>query len=224
MASWMVHLRIADKLLKAIVNLSTTEFVVGNIAPDSGIPNEDWSVFTPSGDVSHFKTTDADGLKDIHLNEYVEQFFTVEQRKKYNNEQRSFYLGYLTHLLTDIMWADAIVRPCKDKFKSLYDKDWTEWIWTLKKDWYDLDFLYIKRNPNFSSFSIYKNAVGFINNYMDFFSNDAFENRRKYITDFYSGKRENLEREYTYLKEEEMDRFVDESAEKISRMLYEKYL
>jgi len=51
---------------------------------------------------------------------------------------------------------------------------------------------------------------------MDFFSDDAFENRRKYITNFYSSERDNLEREYTYLKEEEMDRFVDESVKKIS--------
>lgn len=224
MASWMVHLRIADKLMNEVFNLSSTEFVVGNIAPDSGIPNKDWSAFTPSGDVSHFKTTDADGLKDIHLREYVEQFFTVEQRKKYNSKQKSFFLGYLTHLLTDIMWANIIVRPCIDKFKSLYDKDRTEWIWTLKKDWYDLDFLYIKKNPNFRAFSIYKSAVGFNNDFMDFFSNDAFENRRKYITDFYSSERGNLEREYTYLKEEEMDRFVDEGAEKISKILKEEYL
>ncbi|ERI92171.1 hypothetical protein HMPREF1982_02560 [Clostridiales bacterium oral taxon 876 str. F0540] len=224
MASWMVHLRIADKLLDKISNLKSTEFVVGNIAPDSGIPNDDWSAFTPSGDISHFKTTDADGLKDIHLNEYVEQFFTVNQRKKYNNNQKSFYLGYLTHLLTDIMWVNEIVRPSKDKFKYLYDKDRTEWVWTLKKDWYDLDFLYIERNPDFRALSIYKNAVEFNNDYMDFFSNDAFENRRKYITHFYSSERDNLDREYTYLKEEEMNRFVDEAADKIGYILKEEYL
>jgi len=224
MASWIVHLRITDKLLDKIFNLSSTEFVVGNIAPDSGIPNKDWSIFTPSGDVSHFKTTDVDGLKNIHLNEYVEQFFTMDQRKKYNYKQKSFYLGYLTHLLTDIMWVNVIVRPCKDKFKSLYDKDWTEWIWTLKKDWYDLDFLYLKKNPNFRAFSIYKNAVGFRNDYIDFFSDGAFENRRNYIIDFYSSKRDNFEREYTYLKEENMDQFVNESAEKISQILKEEYL
>lgn len=119
MASWMVHLRITDKLLDKISNLSFTEFVVGNIAPDSGIPNDDWSVFTPSGYISHFKTTDADVLKDIHLNEYVEQFFTVDQRKQYNSKQKSFYLGYLTHLLTDILWANVIVRPLKINL-SLY--------------------------------------------------------------------------------------------------------
>ncbi|WMJ88532.1 zinc dependent phospholipase C family protein [Anaerocolumna sp. MB42-C2] len=224
MASWMVHLRITDKLLDELCNLSYTEFVVGNIAPDSGIPNDDWSVFTPSGDVSHFKTTDADGLKDIHLNEYVEQYFSIEQRKRYSSKQKSFYLGYLTHLLTDMMWANLIVRPCKDKFKYLYYKDRTEWIWTLKKDWYDLDFLYIRNNPNFRAFSIYKNAVGFLNEYIDFFVADAFDIRREYITSFYSKEKDDLEREYTYLSEIEMDRFVNESAEKICNILKEEYL
>jgi hypothetical protein len=224
MASWIVHLRITDKLLDEIPGLSPCEFVVGNIAPDSGVPNEDWSRFTPSGDVSHFKTTDADGLKDIHINEYVRKFYTPGQRDGYSSKQKSFYLGYLSHLLTDMLWADEIVRPSKEKFRALYEKDMTEWIWTLKKDWYDLDFLYIKKNPDFRAFSIYRNAVGFHNDYVDFFSEDAFENRRQYITGFYGGERDGLQREYTYLTEEEMDRFVEESAGKISRMLKEEYL
>ena len=54
MASWMVHLRVADELLKKIENLDEKAFVMGNIAPDSGVPNEDWTVFQPPKDVSHF--------------------------------------------------------------------------------------------------------------------------------------------------------------------------
>lgn len=90
--------------------------------------------------------------------------------------------------------------------------------------WYDLDFLYIKKNPNFRAFSIYKDAVGFHNDHIYLFSDDAFDNKREYIIDFYSTERDNLERQYPYLKEEDMDRFVDESAEKISKILKEKYL
>ena len=56
MASWMVHLRIADTLLDQLTSLYPVEFIVGNIAPDSGVPNEDWSVFTPSTTISHFRT------------------------------------------------------------------------------------------------------------------------------------------------------------------------
>ena len=54
MASWMVHLRVADELLKQIESLDEQAFVMGNIAPDSGVPNEDWTVFQPPKDVSHF--------------------------------------------------------------------------------------------------------------------------------------------------------------------------
>ena len=53
MASWIVHLRIADQLLDRIPDLRSTEFVVGNIAPDSGIPNADWSAYTPSLSLIH---------------------------------------------------------------------------------------------------------------------------------------------------------------------------
>ena len=56
MASWMVHLRIADRLLDRISGLSPVEFIMGNIAPDSGIPNEDWTAFKPSTKISHFRT------------------------------------------------------------------------------------------------------------------------------------------------------------------------
>ena len=223
MATWMVHLRIADRLIDYICGLSRTEFVVGNIAPDSGIPNEDWSVFSPSADISHFKTTDTDGFKNIHLNEYVDKYYSVELRKQYDTRQKSFYLGYLTHLLADKMWADSIVRPSKDRFIELFKKNKEEWIWTLKKDWYDLDFLYIKSNPNFRAFSIYNNAIGFDNKYLSFFTKDAFDIRRNYITGFYNEKRDNLEREYPYLAEEEMDFFVDESAEKIAHIIKQEY-
>ena len=54
MATWMVHLRIADGIMKEIPKLERQEFIMGNIAPDSGVPNEDWSVFTPNTNVSHF--------------------------------------------------------------------------------------------------------------------------------------------------------------------------
>ena len=54
MASWMVHLRIADRLLEHSNALDETAFVMGNIAPDSGVLNKDWTRFEPPKDISHF--------------------------------------------------------------------------------------------------------------------------------------------------------------------------
>ena len=56
---------------------------------------------------------------------------------------------------------------------------------------------------------------------MDVFTEDAFDSRRKYIIEFYSGKRENLERDYPYLDERHMDQFVNETAGLLSGWMKE---
>ncbi|MCM1118424.1 MAG: hypothetical protein NC543_03600 [bacterium] len=219
MASWMVHLRVADKLLERLEGIAETEFVVGNIAPDSGIPNADWTAYTPSTEVSHFKTYLEDGTVQIDVESYLGQYFTPEQRAGYDRGQYSFYLGYLTHLLTDIEWVAQVYAPSKARYPQAYEEDPHKLLWTLKKDWYDLDFLYLKKHPNFRAFQIYENAEGFVNRYMDRFARDAFDNRRQYITGFYRGGREDIEREYIYLTEAQAEQFVEDCVEAVTDRL-----
>lgn len=214
MASWMVHLRIADKLLDNIPGLSPIEFIMGNMAPDSGVPNEDWSAFSPSTAVSHYRVDDGTGRKLIEVHRYVNEFFTPELRKSYNEQQYSFYLGYYTHLLTDVLWSELVAWPVREQFP---DASWAD----IKEDWYDQDFLYIKKHPGFRSFRAYLGSVGFVNRYMDFFAPDAFDNRREYITSFYLQEQENLDREYRYLTEESANQFVDDAIGRILARLEE---
>lgn len=220
MASWMIHLRIADKLLDRLANIEITEFIMGNIAPDSGVPNEDWSVFTPSGDISHFKEESLDGWKNINIDKFINEYFTIEQIKRYTNQEFSFFLGYYTHLLTDIEWVKQICKPSEEKFASLCNEiGRVNFIWTLKKDWYDLDFLYLKKNPEFRAFILYEQAKNFRNTFMDIFAEDAFENRRQYITGFYLEGRDDLEREYPYLNEQQTEQFVNITVEIIEKQI-----
>ena len=216
MASWMVHLRIADRLLVRIPNIAPVEFIVGNIAPDSGVPNADWSAFTPSTDISHFKSQG----KKADPEAFAAKYFTPEQRKGYNEQQFGFYLGYLTHLLTDVLWSKQIVNPSLDRHGKQNAPDRKEFIWKMKEDWYDLDFKYLRDHPGFRAFRVYLGAVGFPNVYMEEFAPDAFDNRRVYITQFYLEGKDNLDREYPYLSEAEMDAFVAESAAAILDILH----
>ena len=219
MASWMVHLRIADKLLDKIPNLSPIEFIVGNIAPDSGVPNTDWSAFSPPTKISHFKTSSSKANPDA----FAAKYWTQELRSGYDEQQYAFFLGYLTHLLTDVAWVDDIYDPSKVKFSVLLNADPDNFIWKLKQDWYDLDYKYLRDHPGFRAFRVYLGAVGFRNDFMGEFSPDAFDNRRQYITDFYLQGRENLDREYPYLTEAEMDTFTNRTAAAIFDILHTKY-
>ena len=217
MASWMVHLRVAEKVFERFADgeWCETEYIVGNIAPDSGVPSEDWTTFTPSTWISHFSTLDENGVKKVDIDRFVREYLTSEKVKGYNPRQLSFYLGYYNHLLTDKLWVEHVVNPLRLRDKANFEADQAGTMWKWKKDWYDLDFLYLKKHPDFHAFHVYKEAIGFVNEYMDFFTKDAFDNRREYITGFYLAGREDLEREYPWLTEEEMDAFVDVAVEEI---------
>ena len=78
----------------------------------------------------------------------------------------------------------------------------------VKDDWYDLDYKYLRDHPGFRAFRVYLGCVGFRNTFMEEFSEDAMDNRRQYITDFYLQGKDNLDREFPYLKEAEMDAFA----------------
>ncbi len=220
MASWMVHLRVADKILDRIESLDKSAFVLGNIAPDSGVPNEDWSSFDPPGNVTHFRTRPEEKTF-IDIDKYVSEFFTDEKIKNYTNREYSFFLGYYTHLLTDIEWIKMVhSEGVSEENAKKENMSYIDFVWKNKKDWYDLDFLYLEEHPQFRAFQIYEDADDIKNVFMDAFSVDAFENRREYICGYYrSDNHGDLHRNYQYLTKERSDRFVEETVEIIMNII-----
>ena len=101
--------------LSAIAYQRKEPFVLGNIAPDSGIPNEDGTGFVPDAAISHFRSLDQNGIKCIHETDFIQQYFTPAQRQTYSDSEYAFFLGYLAHLLTDKIWARDIVYAAKEK-------------------------------------------------------------------------------------------------------------
>lgn len=73
-------------------------FCVGNIAPDCNVENEDWTVFAPSKEVTHWMngqsklTVDYEGF----YSRYIKDWSFI------SNEQYSFFMGYYSHLITDV--------------------------------------------------------------------------------------------------------------------------
>ena len=216
MASWMVHLRIADELLDRLDHADETAFVMGNMAPDSGVPSADWKEYHPPKSVSHFKTR-PDDETFFDTDAFRRMYFSDEAIKQYSLREFSFFLGYYVHLLTDVLWTGTVYLDLLKSHPKACAEDKHKLVWSAKADWYDLDFLYIERNPGFRAFSIYENAVNFDNEFMDLFSKDAFENRRRYICGFYrSGQHGDLHREYRYLSPAQADAFVETASRRIA--------
>ena len=214
MASWMIHLRIADLLIDRIRDLDETAFVMGNIAPDSGVPNADWTAYFPPKTVSHYKTNQNDETF-FDISRFISEHLTAEMIRSYSRREFSFFLGYYVHLLTDVDWTKDIYRPAVEAHAGRSKEDRTAFVWEMKRDWYDLDFRYLEEHPDFRAFSIYEKAAGFRNDFLDTFSGDAFDSRREYICGYYRGDHGELYRDYPYLTPDQADLFVRKTALKI---------
>ncbi len=222
MASWIIHLRVAQGIYEKLDLVHKAEFVMGNIAPDSGIPTADGTGFVPDAGVSHFRTVDENGIKDVHEDLFITRYFTKEKRESYNERAYAFYLGYLVHLLTDKLWASKIVYGAKEKLSAIFEQNHASFWTKIKRDWYDLDFLYLKKHPEFEAFRIYEGIKEFQNRYLDFFAEDAFVQRKKFIIEFYRKGVEEVEERETYISPEELDTFVEYAVEQIIETLNEK--
>ena len=207
----MIHLRVADLLLDQIPDLSPIEFIMGNLAPDSGAPMGDGTFF-PDAKITHFLRNGRTDKKDIDTESFRNRWLSPDRCATYTPEQYSFYLGYYVHLLTDFCWSNQIAWPTRLAFPEV---SWTE----IKRDWTDQDRLYLKNRPGFRAFRAYLGSVGFVNTYLDFFPADAFEERRKAVTDFYLQDTPPRTAPFRYLTTQQADRFVEDCVAHILKVL-----
>ncbi len=99
MAEWVSHLIVADRVLEQLPSLKRHEFCVGNIAPDCNIPNENWTEFTPSRQVTHWMQDKRKQASDSSI--FYEKYIVNRMNEIHSKEELSFLLGYYSHLITD---------------------------------------------------------------------------------------------------------------------------
>ncbi|MGN9161735.1 zinc dependent phospholipase C family protein [Clostridium sulfidigenes] len=211
MATWIAHLRIAENILKNMDDLDSIAFILGNVGPDSGVPNEDWSSFNPPKKITHWINEENNIDAERFFDKYIKNNFM--EYSKY-----SYVLGYYIHLLTDIEWSKFFNEKKKNALYNKKLKEDASFIWTIKKDWYGLDFLYLEKNPNFIFHTIFKN-IDQVPDYIDYFPKGALMKQVKYITEYYLGDNEETKENFIYLNEKEMDKFIDETSKKIISIL-----
>lgn len=212
MGTWICHLRIAEKLLPHFPELDKVAFTFGNLAPDSGIPNETWTVFDPPKEVTHFikKGEGEDMIRDLdYYREYVAGLDPKDDLQKY-----SFRFGFFTHLICDMLWAKYLLKPTKELCKDLLAEDELKAWGIIKDDWYGLDQLYNRAHPeNLFWQVIHKTASP--PSYLPFVNEKALHQQYDHIRNFYGQPEAEwfIERPYPYLNEPTMSRIVDDTVQ-----------
>lgn len=219
MGSWISHLRIAEKILPQISWLDETAFTFGNLAPDSGLPNADWTQFDPPKEISHFLPAGGgEGAAQdlVFYRDYVKQVDPTREPIF-----ASFLTGYFVHLASDHLWADRIGKASREVYAHLFEANSEVKAWdTIKEDWYALDQRYVRDHTDCLFWRIFLSAA-IPQSPLPFVRQEAFEHQMAYIRDFYSHPADDwiLDRPYPYLSEANMQRYVNETSASLVRIL-----
>lgn len=132
MATWFTHYRIANILADKHQTLDRNAFILGNLAPDSGLLISDL-VYNPSSNISHY-TTNSDKAK-IMVNQLLSDYlFKVKNLKEY-----SFLMGYYIHLITDKIYSNLVFKELieSNHITDLKGKELAH----ARKEWHQADAL-----------------------------------------------------------------------------------
>lgn len=195
-------MRIAEQYIARKLIEDPVGFVLGSVAPDCGYGVKDsFGEFTPPPEITHWAPG---GIKV-----YCEYW---RFREEYLQDGKSgadyeFYLGYYIHLLTDILWSSMIYLPTRLKYAEEYEKD-PEFLKTIKVDWYDLDYKYLRDHPDFLPYKILKGTDS-VKDYLPYYEPGQLTKQIRFIADYYSDcSGRVLDRKYEYMTEQQMDNFI----------------
>ena len=218
MASWIVHLRIAEALLARLPGLDAEKFALGSVGPDSGKPDEKWEHFTPPTQMTHFQDP-AGPHRDCADLEFFRRHL-LPLRPAPDVQVFSFRLGYFFHLVTDNLWGEKIGRPTGKRWSAEFAAD-RDFIWEVKKDWYGLDFLHVREHKECIFWRVFLDARPYDGG-LDFLVPESLAWSVAHIQAYYRKDdekvRDMLARPYIYLSLAEADRFVAESSERLLRI------
>jgi hypothetical protein len=184
MATWIAHLRLAENLLGTLEGLDAHSFALGNIAPDSGVPDEKWENFTPPKEVSHFIVPTKDDAWQIVDLEFYRRYLASAPWPADGAERFTFLLGYFLHLVTDNLWNWWIVRPVVERFRDEFEAD-EGFIWTVKHDWYGLDIAYLQGHPDSLFYRVFLDCEYVVDYDLDFMPAEGLRRQLDHIKTFY---------------------------------------
>lgn len=212
MSTWIMHLRVAEKLRGLLGDIDEAAFYVGAIAPDSGRMVDDFT-YIPNKDVSHWKRDDVSYEQRFLDNaEFFYQFCENETDKF----KKSLFLGYYIHILTDTIYVRDVIHPFINKHGKPF---WRKHITDIRKGWYEIDFRFLAKNIGYRPFELLKTVAPFENEYLSYFAPTDIYERIRYAIELYSNATTGEDCKFLTHTPEDAEKMVDYMAEEIGKII-----
>lgn len=206
MATWMMHLRVAELVAPYLGSIDETAYYVGCIAPDSGRMVDDFT-YLPSKDVSHWKRDEV-SYEQRFLDNYA--FFEKYGKNEEDKFKKSLFLGYYVHILTDTVYVRDVIHPFIEERGKPF---WRANITNIRNGWYELDYRFVSENPNYRPLEIISAVSEFPNVYFDYFTPDDITERILYAAKLYKNPSVNPNQEFLTIDKSRQEELIGQMVE-----------
>jgi len=113
------------------------------------------------------------------------------------------------------------MKPLKVNYLNELQKN-PNFIWIVKRDWYDLDKMYITEKKDSLFWTDFLEAE-YNEDFLDFLPREGILRQMEFIKNFYQISKEEYlrisKKEFVYLKKDEMDNYIQDSTQIILGIL-----
>lgn len=217
MASWLTHLRVAEKVKERITGIDFSYFLIGSIAPDSGMPDESQRSYTPSKEITHCRYQNENELADMDVSAFFDNYLVPEKIITRSDSTRSFLWAYYFHLITDKLWLEEYFKPLKLRYENEFENPEKDFVNFIREEMVSLDFEYLREKGS----ELVNQLKGFDGNinFFNGFDSDYIYKCRDRIVNFYSLDAMPPKMEYKYLTPHIIEEFVAKASDKCISIL-----
>lgn len=209
MATWVIHLRVADAMRnrwQPLQMLPELPFVVGNLAPDGGVEVSP-HVYVPDSATTHWTPTGK--KRDIDAEAFCRAYL---QNPALTPEQTAFYRGYEAHLRTDVEWIRQILKPLKQKLGIAHFTG-TPYDGLLRQNLTYLEQAFCRQAKSFPAWELAQQTKAFPNDVLPYYAEDTLTLKLQELRERYA---EPVAPPEQYLvTAEQLDVFVRQTVEQI---------
>jgi hypothetical protein len=216
LATWLAHLRIAEKVKERIPEIDLSYLMMGSIAPDSGKPDETYRNYDPPKEVTHFEVNKGGEKSKIDLDAFFEKYLAPSKIFTRSDSTRSFLWGYYFHLLTDSIWVEKYLLPNRKVYEAENHED-KDFINIMREEIYALDFIYLEQTGSdiMKCFKEIKPDLTFFN---EFEPSYIYECQQR-IAEYYEKNQYKLGRDYKFYSLDIIEKFINEATQRCLEVL-----
>ena len=217
LATWLAHLRIAEKVKERIPEIDLSYLMMGSVAPDSKVPDETDNNSNPPKELTHFELKQEEGKCKIDLDDFYKKYLAPSKIFTRSDNTRSFLWGYYFHLIADCLWVEKYLQPNQRLF-DVQNHEEKEFIDIMNEEIYALDFLYLKQKGNgiIESFKSIKIDLTFFNEFKPSYINECHQK----IVEYYEKEQYTLDRDCEFYSLEMIEEFINEATQKCLEVLF----